>query len=47
MSSSITFDYEIFLNRSICFRDRTQIVTTTAGQSGPESYGNEEVLPAP
>ena len=41
---TFTIDYKWFLNRSICPRDRNFTDTTTPGQSGPGSNGNEKVL---
>ena len=44
MASSILIKYKLFLNRSIWPIDKTLTGTTTVGESGTRSNGNEGVL---
>ena len=47
MAPSIPLEYESFFNRSIIPIDRILTGTTTYGQSGPGSNGNEKILLTP
>ena len=47
MTSSMSNEYESFLNRSIWTKSETLTDTNTLCQSGPESNGNEGVFHTP